>query len=201
MTAVRVRGALPAEAAILAEMANDLNDHVGIHGRPFTPERVLADGFGPAAAFTPLVAELDGAVVGYAFFSAGYNTDVAARSIVLHDLFVTAAARGRGVGSALMAAVAAETVRAGVSLEWGVFQPGEAIELIGGELMVAEPQGAAHYTAIRKSAKALEAAFGPGWEVRTEGPIGLDEDSEPEPDVAVVPGSPEDYSRAHPSRP
>src|SRR5881628_4241608 len=86
-------------------------------------------------------------------------------------------------------------------IDLGVFQPGEAIELIGGELMVAEPQGAAHYTAIRKSAKALEAAFGPGWEVRTEGPIGLDEDSEPEPDVAVVPGSPEDYSRAHPSRP
>src|SRR5712692_10946633 len=78
MATVRVRGALPAEAAILAEMANDLNDHVGIHGRPFTPERVLADGFGPEAAFTPLVAELDGAVVGYAFFSAGYNTDVAA---------------------------------------------------------------------------------------------------------------------------
>ena len=120
MTAVRVRGAFPAEAAILAEMANDLNDYVGIHGRPFTPERVLAAGFGPAAAFTPLVAELDGAVVGYAFFSAGYKTDVAARSIFLHDLFVTAAARGRGVGS-LMAAVAAETVRAGcVSLEWGV---------------------------------------------------------------------------------
>ena len=86
-------------------------------------------------------------------------------------------------------------------IDLGVFQPGEAIELIGGELMVAEPQGAAHYTAIRKTAKALEAAFGPGWEVRTEGPIGLDDDSEPEPDVAVVPGSPEDYSRAHPSRP
>src|SRR2546422_3713170 len=121
MPAVRVRGALPAEAAILAQMANDLNDHVGIHGRPFTPERVLADGFGPAAAFTPLVAELGGAVVGDAFFSAGYNTDVAARSIFLHDLFVTPTARGRGVGDALMAAVAAEAVRAGcVSLEWGV---------------------------------------------------------------------------------
>src|SRR5712691_8795486 len=86
-------------------------------------------------------------------------------------------------------------------IDLGVFQPGEAIELIGGELMVAEPQGTAHYTAIRKTAKALEAAFGPGWEVRTEGPIGLDDDSEPEPDVAVVSGSPEDYSRAHPSRP
>src|SRR5205809_5766886 len=86
-------------------------------------------------------------------------------------------------------------------IDLGVFQPGEDIELIGGELMVAEPQGAPHYTAIRKTAKALEAAFGPGWEVRTEGPIGLDDDSEPEPDVVIVPGSPDDYSRAHPSRP
>src|SRR2546426_8703828 len=121
MTAVRVRGALPAEAAILAEMANDLNDHVGIHGRPFTPERILADGFGPQAAFTQPVAELDGAVVGYLFFSPWHNTDIAARSVWLHDIFVAPPARGRGVGYALMAAVAAETVRvSGVSLEWGV---------------------------------------------------------------------------------
>ena len=85
-------------------------------------------------------------------------------------------------------------------IDLGVFQPGEAIELIGGELMVAEPQGAPHYTAIRKTAKALEAAFGPEWEVRTQGPIGLDDESEPEPDVAVVPGGADDYARAHPSR-
>jgi GNAT superfamily N-acetyltransferase len=121
MTAVRVRPARPAEAVILAEMANDLNDHVGIQGRPFTPERIRADGFGPQAAFTPLVAELDGAVVGYVFFSLGYNTDVAARSMWLHDIFVAPTARGRGVGYALMGAVAAEAVRVGcASLEWGV---------------------------------------------------------------------------------
>jgi len=83
----------------------------------------------------------------------------------------------------------------------GVFQPGEAIELIGGELVVAEPQGARHYTAIVKTARTLEAAFGPGWHARTQGPIGLDADSEPEPDVAVVAGSPDDYGLAHPSRP
>jgi Uma2 family endonuclease len=86
-------------------------------------------------------------------------------------------------------------------IELGVFRPGEAIELIAGELMIAEPQGAAHYTAIMKTAKALEAAFGPGWHARTQGPIGLDDDSEPEPDVAVVSGGPDDYSHAHPSRP
>jgi Uma2 family endonuclease len=86
-------------------------------------------------------------------------------------------------------------------IELGVFQPGERIELIGGDLMVAEPQGTAHYTAIRQTAKALETAFGPGWDVRTQGPIGLDDDSEPEPDVAVVPGTPADYRLAHPSFP
>jgi Uma2 family endonuclease len=86
-------------------------------------------------------------------------------------------------------------------IEIGFFQPDDPVELIGGELMVAEPQGAEHYTAIRKTARALEAAFGPGWDVRTQGPIGLDDESEPEPDVAVVPGSLDDYAQAHPSRP
>jgi Uma2 family endonuclease len=37
--------------------------------------------------------------------------------------------------------------------------------------------------------------------VRSQGPIALDDESEPEPDVAVVPGSRRDYSRQHPSRP
>ena len=86
-------------------------------------------------------------------------------------------------------------------IELGVFQADDAIELIGGELMVAEPQSAEHYTAIFKSARALEAAFGPGWVIRTQGPVGLDDESEPEPDIAVVPGRLDDYRRDHPSRP
>ncbi len=86
-------------------------------------------------------------------------------------------------------------------IELGAFQADEHLELIGGELIAGEPQGAEHYTAIRKSTKALEAAFGPGWEVRPQGPLGLDDESEPEPDVAVVPGSVDDYRSAHPSRP
>jgi Uma2 family endonuclease len=81
----------------------------------------------------------------------------------------------------------------------GIFRPGEPIELLAGELIVAEPQGAAHYTAISKTARALGAVFGAGWVVRTQGPIGLDDDSEPEPDVAVVPGDVDDYRAAHPA--
>ena len=83
--------------------------------------RIRSDAFGPRAPFIALVAELDGAVAGSVFFSAGYNTDLASRSMWLHDLYVVPAARRRGVGYALMAAVAAETVRSGCeSLEWGV---------------------------------------------------------------------------------
>ena len=32
-------------------------------------------------------------------------------------------------------------------------------------------------------------------------PVALDEESEPEPDVSVVPGEPRDYRDAHPARP
>jgi Uma2 family endonuclease len=83
----------------------------------------------------------------------------------------------------------------------GVFPPGEPVELLGGELVVAEPQSEAHYTAISLVAAALGGAFGPGWVVRAQGPIALDDESEPEPDVAVAVGTVRDYSRTHPARP
>jgi Uma2 family endonuclease len=86
-------------------------------------------------------------------------------------------------------------------IETGFFQPGDPIELIGGQLIVAEPQGSRHFTAIQAVEEALRAVFGAGWQVRTQGPVALDDESEPEPDVAVVPGSFRDYVAAHPSRP
>ena len=86
-------------------------------------------------------------------------------------------------------------------IEIGVFRPGEPVELLGGELMVSEPQGSAHYTAIGLMEDALRAALGPGWLVRSQGPIALAQASEPEPDVAITRGSRRDYSREHPARP
>lgn len=85
--------------------------------------------------------------------------------------------------------------------ETGFFRPGEPIELIGGDLLVAEPQGEPHAVAVGLAEDALHAAFGPGWVVREEKPIALDDDSEPEPDLAVVPGTHRDYLAGHPARP
>jgi len=85
--------------------------------------------------------------------------------------------------------------------ELGIFHPTERLELVGGQIVVKERQSPRHATAIRLAREAFEAAFGPGWDVRTRGPITLDEESEPEPDIAVVPGGPRDYLAAHPSCP
>jgi Uma2 family endonuclease len=86
-------------------------------------------------------------------------------------------------------------------IEIGVFQAGDPVELLGGALIVAEPQSGPHYTAIRLVEEALRRAFGPDWQIRNQGPIALDAESEPEPDVAVAAGSVRDFSREHPARP
>jgi Putative restriction endonuclease len=86
-------------------------------------------------------------------------------------------------------------------IDIGVFSPDERLELLGGELIMSEPQNSAHYTAIGLVDDALRAALPRGWLVRTQGPIELDDESQPEPDIAVTPGERRSYSRRHPSRP
>src|SRR5438105_10904160 len=86
-------------------------------------------------------------------------------------------------------------------IDVGVLDEDERIELLGGELVVREPQGSPHHTAVGLTEDALRAALGPGWLVRSQGPVALDDDSEPEPDVSVVAGTRRDYSREHPARP
>jgi Uma2 family endonuclease len=86
-------------------------------------------------------------------------------------------------------------------IDMGFFQPRDPIELIGGQLIVSEPQGSYHFTSVRAVEEALRVAFGAGWDVRGQGPVALDDESEPEPDVAIVPGSFRDYAAEHPSRP
>lgn len=117
----RIRPARPEDAALIAAMANALNRHEGKAPDAFTAEHVRRDGFGADPAFEVLLAELGGKVVGYALFVPDYETDIAARALCLCDLFVAEGARSRGVGRALMSAVAAEATRRGArSVSWGV---------------------------------------------------------------------------------
>jgi Uma2 family endonuclease len=83
-------------------------------------------------------------------------------------------------------------------VELGVFA-GERLELLDGLLVVKEPQGADHASSVEHMAHVLATAFGDGWHARHHAPLALDDDSEPEPDVAIVAGTPLDYRTAHPS--
>jgi Uma2 family endonuclease len=85
-------------------------------------------------------------------------------------------------------------------IDLGVFRCGERLELLDGLLAVREPQGSRHAAAVRGVVDALRAAFGSAWQVDSQMPFALDDDSEPEPDVAVVPRDRHRYRRGHPSR-
>jgi Uma2 family endonuclease len=71
----------------------------------------------------------------------------------------------------------------------GAFE-GEPLELIGGQLIVAEPQHSPHAAVVGMVGDALRASLPPGWVIRVQAPIALDDESAPEPDVGSV------YARA-----
>ena len=81
-------------------------------------------------------------------------------------------------------------------VERGVFGD-ERIELLYGLLVEMSPQNPAHAQVIRQLTKLLQIALGDRADVQAQLPVALRDDSEPEPDVAVVPAG--DYSRRHPT--
>ena len=85
-------------------------------------------------------------------------------------------------------------------IELGFFQD-ERLELLDGILAVREPQGSRHNATIRRVVETLRGALGDAWQIDSQFAIALDDDSEPEPDVAVVPRDPHMYRDAHPSDP
>lgn len=88
-------------------------------------------------------------------------------------------------------------------VEKGVFGPDDKIELLDGRLISMAPQHSAHSTAHSTAyylcLRYLERVFPDGFMVRPQLPFTLDEDSVPEPDLAVVRGTPRDFSKQHPS--
>jgi len=83
----------------------------------------------------------------------------------------------------------------------GFFPPGKRVELVEGVIYDMAPQNSPHSTALRLSNEALRIVFPAreGYEIRPQLPLALGEGSEPEPDLAVVPGSIRDYHDHHPT--
>ena len=83
----------------------------------------------------------------------------------------------------------------------GLFDSDDKVELLDGLLVVKEPQGSLHASALLAVHAALTRAFGPRYSVRPGLPVALDDYSEPEPDLAVVPGGPWTHRKTHPAKP
>lgn len=80
----------------------------------------------------------------------------------------------------------------------GIFN-GRRVELIEGEILEMSPQLPPHTAAIFLAEETMRAVFSKGYVVRTQAPLSLGMDSDPEPDVAVVAGSLRDYTQSHPT--
>jgi GNAT superfamily N-acetyltransferase len=86
-----------------------------------TQEKLERTLFGPVRYAETLIAEDGGDAVGFALFFHNYSTFLARPGIYLEDLYVRESHRGRGVGRALLARLAALAVeRECGRLEWAV---------------------------------------------------------------------------------
>ncbi len=83
-------------------------------------------------------------------------------------------------------------------IEAGGFDPEDRIELLDGELWEMTPPGTRHAAITVHVREVIRVAFGEGFHVRDQSPIALDDVSQPQPDLAVVPGRPLDYLDGHP---
>ena len=83
--------------------------------------------------------------------------------------------------------------------EIGIFNPEERLELIEGNIIKISAKGTVHASATRRTATLLHNLLGNQAAVYNKSPIALDDNSEPEPDIAVVRIDPFDYATHHPT--
>ncbi len=114
MTGALVRTARPEDAATILRLIRELAEFEELLDQVKAREEdILRDGFGPTPRFECLLAELDGAPVGFALFFHNYSTFEGRAGLYLEDIYVSPAARGSGLGRALMARLARIAVERG----------------------------------------------------------------------------------------
>ena len=82
--------------------------------------------------------------------------------------------------------------------EAGVFRPDERVELIRGELIAVPPMGAPHRAAINRLNRLLTDRFNGRAVVQVQCPVIVSDDSEPEPEFALLRYDPTGYEGREP---
>ncbi len=127
MPELHIRPATPADIPEILAFIRELAEYEREpESAQTTHEDLLRDGFGPTPRFHCLIAELSSTdnhptPVGFALYFHNYSTWRGHTGIYLEDLFVRPPFRGKGIGKALFAAVAAIAIEEGCPrLEWAV---------------------------------------------------------------------------------
>lgn len=116
---VTIRAAAPGDEAAIVALLHALADYEKLlHRFHLTPEAVARDMLG-TACHTDL-AFAGGEAVAIATWGWVYKSFAARRGIFLEDLYVQPGHRGRGIGKALLLALAAKAQDVGGFLEWQV---------------------------------------------------------------------------------
>ena len=109
-----LRPAAPADAALILEYVHDLAE---FERQPEAVVATVADieryVFGENPLVRVTMAEWDGRAAGFALWFLNFSTWEGKPGIYLEDLFVRPAFRGKGIGKALLAHLAATAVREG----------------------------------------------------------------------------------------
>jgi GNAT superfamily N-acetyltransferase len=119
---VRLRPAHRDDVPVIAELIRGLARYEKLEDQVEMTEELLAAGlFGERPYAEVVLAEEDGAAVGFALFFHNFSTFLGRPGIYLEDLFVLPEHRGRGIGRTLLAHLARLAVERGCGrLEWAV---------------------------------------------------------------------------------
>jgi GNAT superfamily N-acetyltransferase len=118
----QIRPATPADVALILRLVRELAEFEREPDAVEATEDMLAAAlFGDRPAAEAVIAELDGAPVGFALFFQNFSTWTGRPGIYLEDLYVTPAARGSGTGTALLRHLAGIALDRGCGrFEWAV---------------------------------------------------------------------------------
>ena len=117
-----LRPARPEDSATILALIRELAAYEQLeHEVVAQPEDLHRHLFGDAPAGEVILAEVAGVPVGFALFFTNFSTFRGCPGIYLEDLFVRPEHRGRGIGKALIAAVARVAVDRGAGrMDWAV---------------------------------------------------------------------------------
>lgn len=123
---ITIRAAVPADVPLILQFVKELADYEKCPDQVVATAESLArflfgDGYGKGPVVDALIGEIDGVAQGFALYFSNFSTWLSSSGIYLEDLFVRPAARGKGLGKALLVELARIAVQRGCGrLEWAV---------------------------------------------------------------------------------